>query len=113
MVVGTEFYNGKFNDGKFNPEQEGYFEPISIVTLDSLNLPKVDFIKIDTEGYEAPILRGARETIKRCRPIISMSAYHNPNDKTELPALLNSITPYRCELHRGSEEDFICKPILD
>jgi FkbM family methyltransferase len=42
--------------------------PVEVRTLDSLNLPRVDFIKIDTEGCEPAVLRGATETIKRCRP---------------------------------------------
>lgn len=37
-------------------------------TLDSFALQDVDFIKIDCEGYELFVVRGAEETIKRCRP---------------------------------------------
>ncbi len=83
--------------------------PVQIKTLDSFNLP-ADFIKIDTEGYEANILRGAAETLKKYKPIIVMSAYHKPNDETELPALLNSIVPYDCELRQDCEKDFTCTP---
>jgi len=43
---------------------------IPMHTLDSFALSEVDFIKIDTEGYELPILRGAAETIKRDMPVI-------------------------------------------
>lgn len=43
---------------------------IPMHTLDSFNLHDVDFIKIDTEGYELFVIRGAEETIKRCRPIM-------------------------------------------
>lgn len=38
--------------------------------LDNLKLPKIDYIKIDCEGYENTILRGAKETILRDRPIM-------------------------------------------
>jgi FkbM family methyltransferase len=38
--------------------------------LDSLELPKIDYIKIDCEGYENTILRGARETIMRDQPVM-------------------------------------------
>ncbi len=43
---------------------------IPMVTLDSVGLTDVDFIKIDCEGYEENVLRGAIETIKRDRPVI-------------------------------------------
>jgi FkbM family methyltransferase len=86
--------------------------PVGVKTIDSLDM-EVDFIKMDTEGYEANILEGARETIKKWKPVIVMAAYHKPSDKTELPALLNNIMPYDCELkHDGTDEDFVCKPIL-
>ncbi|MBX3603202.1 MAG: FkbM family methyltransferase [Rubrivivax sp.] len=44
--------------------------PIQMRTLDSFNLSAVDFVKIDCEGYEELVLRGAVETIQRCRPVI-------------------------------------------
>lgn len=85
--------------------------PVAIRKLDDVGIKqKVDFIKIDTEGYEAPILRGAIATIKRSQPIIAMSAYHHVGDKTELPKLLNTIAPYRCELRNDFEEDLVCTP---
>jgi FkbM family methyltransferase len=40
------------------------------ITIDSLNLPHVDGIKIDTEGHELWVCKGAAETIKRCRPVV-------------------------------------------
>jgi len=83
--------------------------PVDIKTIDGLNIP-MDFLKMDTEGYEANILKGAAGTIKKYRPIIAMSAYHKPDDKTELPKLLNGIAPYDCELRHDAEDDLICKP---
>jgi len=83
---------------------------VKIKTIDSLNI-RCDFLKMDTEGYEVNILKGATKTIKKWKPIIAMSAYHKPNDKKELPLLLNSIAPYKCELFHDAEEDFICKPL--
>ena len=45
---------------------------IRIETIDSIVPPdrKVGMIQLDVEGYEAAALEGARETIRRCRPII-------------------------------------------
>jgi len=41
-----------------------------IEELDSYAIDDVDFIKIDVEGYELHVLKGAEETIKKCRPDI-------------------------------------------
>jgi FkbM family methyltransferase len=40
------------------------------ITLDDLNLPRADLIKIDIEGMEMEALEGARETIEKCQPIV-------------------------------------------
>jgi len=41
---------------------------IPLRKLDSLRLPNVGVIKIDTEGYEIPILQGAKQTIQKYQP---------------------------------------------
>ena len=43
---------------------------IQTKTLDSFNIPKVDFMKIDVEKHEVSLIQGAKETINRCDPII-------------------------------------------
>ncbi len=43
---------------------------VPLMTLDSLELPRLDFLKIDVEGMEEDVLKGALETIKRCKPQI-------------------------------------------
>lgn len=45
-------------------------EVVKMKPLDSFNLQKVHYIKVDTEGYELEVLKGARLTIKKWRPII-------------------------------------------
>lgn len=45
-------------------------QDVEMITLDQLNLSNVGFIKIDCEGYEFNVVKGAVETITRCRPII-------------------------------------------
>ncbi len=39
-------------------------------TVDALNLDDVGFIKVDTQGSDLRVLRGAERTIRRCRPVI-------------------------------------------
>lgn len=43
--------------------------------IDSLNLERVDFVKLDTEGTEPLVLEGMRETILRCRPKMLIELY--------------------------------------
>lgn len=43
---------------------------VQMKTLDSFEFEDVDFMKLDTEGYEEFILRGGEETIRRCWPAI-------------------------------------------
>jgi FkbM family methyltransferase len=40
--------------------------------LDELEVGKIDFIKVDIDGYESRMFRGAENTLKRWKPIILM-----------------------------------------
>jgi len=66
-------------------------------TLDSLvesgEIPRVDFVKADIEGSERNLLAGARETIRRFHPRLSLCIYHRPDDKEVLTELLLDIEP--------------------
>jgi len=41
-------------------------------SLDSFDLTDVDYIKIDVDGFEIPVLQGAQETLKRNNPVINI-----------------------------------------
>ena len=43
---------------------------VECITIDSLNLDKIDFIKLDVEGYEKDVLLGGINTIKKFKPLI-------------------------------------------
>jgi FkbM family methyltransferase len=43
-------------------------ERLEIVTVDSLDLPRLDFLKIDVEGMEVEVMQGAAASIARWRP---------------------------------------------
>ena len=68
-----------------------------ITTLDSYvnenNLPRVDFIKLDVEGAELDVLRGAAATIARFKPILALSAYHKWDDFWTLMNFVKSVRP--------------------
>lgn len=40
--------------------------------IDDFNLPVLDFMCLDIEGYEVPALKGAPETLDRCKPVLQL-----------------------------------------
>jgi FkbM family methyltransferase len=53
-------------------------QQVRVTPLDAYALPTCQLIKIDVEGMEEEVLRGARETIGRCQPILYVE-----NDREE------------------------------
>ena len=49
-----------------------YNGSINLQTLDSYNFQDVDIIKIDVEGFEIPVLNGAKQTILSQQPWIQI-----------------------------------------
>ena len=70
---------------------------IRIRALDDMDLPALGLLKVDVEGYEAEVIRGATQTIRRCRPVIYIE-----NDRAakqdELIALIYALD-YRLYWH--------------
>lgn len=57
---------------------------------------RVDFIKMDVEGGEAHILKGAMGTIRKHRPKLAVAIYHEPDHFWDYPCLLlDALTDYR------------------
>lgn len=54
------------------------------------NIERVDFIKVDIEGAERLLLKGARKTILKFKPKIAISSYHYPDDPEVLKEIINS-----------------------
>ncbi len=64
------------------------------MTIDSVVTDEqVSFIKMDIEGAEMSALRGARETIKRCKPRMAISIYHSNEDMLDIPEYIHSLVP--------------------
>lgn len=98
-----------------NPEQSGLSsvvvkpgdkfvsQKIKLTTLDKYFITrkeKISFIKIDTEGYEPRVLRGAKELINRDRPIIYIEL-GGDHQQTSIEALkiLKELN-YTCEAEK-------------
>jgi hypothetical protein len=86
------------------PAGAGYtVEKIAIRQMDevlkSLNVSRVDFVKIDVEGFEGQVLRGAAQTLATNRPLVVLELNHwclNAFQRTSVPDFfdfLRSIFP--------------------
>lgn len=66
---------------------------VPLITLDSLGLDNLTHVKLDAEGGEYEVLRGARETLIRCRPILSIEIEerHRPGSTHSVPAYLDAL----------------------
>jgi FkbM family methyltransferase len=62
----------RVDNGSHTRVSDGATGKVVMLRLDAFCLEACDFIKVDAEGYEAKILRGARETILRHRPVINV-----------------------------------------
>ena len=68
-----------------NYDAESTYE-VDMVSIDSLKLPKVDFIKIDIEGMEMEALAGARKTLNKHKPMLLVE--HMKSDEVRIKAFL-------------------------
>lgn len=68
---------------------------------------QVTYIKMDVEGAEAEVLKGARNTIISCRPRLAVSIYHKTEDIFVLPELILAYySGYRFYMRHYSFSDY-------
>jgi hypothetical protein len=82
-------------------ESSGFFEAgkkviqVELVGLDDFvkenKIPQIDFIKADIEGMERDLLAGAKATIAKFKPKLSLCIYHRPDDKQVLTKIIKGI----------------------
>jgi FkbM family methyltransferase len=63
---------------------------VPLVTVDGLGLEDVRFVKIDVDGHEVPVLRGAAETIRRDQPRLLIEVEHRIQPTGNVTDLLES-----------------------
>ena len=77
-----------------------------MITLDSLKLERLDFMKVDVEGYELNVLKGGEETIKRYRPVIWCEALTDRHKKM----LQQYLKSFDYSISRLSDTNFLFLP---
>ncbi|MGG5821672.1 FkbM family methyltransferase [Falsiroseomonas sp. HW251] len=66
---------------------------VAVITVDSLELRDLAHMKVDAEGFEQEVLEGSRETLRRCRPVLSLELEerHRAGATRDVPALLAAL----------------------
>ncbi len=64
-----------------NKRKEKALQEVASTLLDSFGFTDVDFIKVDCEGYEYHVLRGAEQTILDNKPVIIVEQKPNKGKK--------------------------------
>jgi len=65
------------NTGSIEVHGDG---PIPQFRIDDLDLPHLDFLQLDVEGYELKALEGAADTIDKHSPVIMLESYEHGAD---------------------------------
>lgn len=67
----------------------------------------INFIKLDIEGAERRAIYGSKKLINRCKPVMTISLYHYPDDIWEIPLLINTISDsYKMYIKQHSYNSF-------
>lgn len=93
-------YSQPGNFGALSVGNNGY--SVQLVPLDNFVLPKVNFIKIDVEGFESDVIRGAKKTIQSSRPFI----YAENNRKEKSLELINLIKYSKYDVYQHSVKGY-------
>ena len=89
---------------------------IKMSTLDKFvyeNNINVGLIKTDLEGFEQPFLEGAIDTIKKYRPILMISIYHNYKDFFEIKPMIEELNlGYKFYIYKSNYKYVIVDTML-
>lgn len=84
-------------DSFVRPIENARYIEAPLTTIDKLvgelELPRVDFIKMDIEGAEQKAVAGAKKTIAAFRPRMALCIYHVAGDERMVPKLVADIVP--------------------
>jgi FkbM family methyltransferase len=79
---------------------------VDTTSIDAMSLPRLDFFKLDVEGYEVPALTGAIDTIQQYRPWIWVEYFITGADA--IKQALSELTDY--EFLIVDYQNMLCAP---
>jgi FkbM family methyltransferase len=81
---------------------------IQMRTLDSMDLPPADYIKLDCEGYEYNIILGGENYIKSCKPVIVVEQkFHKDTGTTDNGEAVELLMSWGAKLLQQKKHDLI------
>lgn len=117
IALGNRKGKMKFNAANYGSGMinERVGNSIDVDTLDNvLDGARVDFIKMDIEGFEYEAISGAKNTIQTHKPICAISVYHKREDFYKLVLLLKKLNPDYCfyfRQYRYTPTETVCYAI--
>ena len=90
---------------------------INLMSIDDFvaekNLSRVDFIKVDVEGSDVNVLKGAEQTLRSFFPKVSVATYHQPYHAKQILGLFKGISSkYRCSFSGTANYGTECRPLM-
>ena len=79
---------------------------VDVTSIDAMDLPRLDFFKLDVEGYEVPALTGAIRTIQKYRPWIWVEYFITGTDP--IKQALISVPDY--DYYIADYQNMLCMP---
>jgi FkbM family methyltransferase len=98
-------------------EGVGFLRSVDGVSLDdwanSARIERLDYLKIDAEGSDLEVLRGARKCLERWRPVVAVTTYHHPNHCNEMVEYLSSLSlGYQFRAKGVITFDSVARPVM-
>lgn len=89
---GASFFAYGSDNSRITQDYVG-FNIDTVLVDDIVKNENVTFIKYDLEGADIPAIKGAERTIRRCKPKLALSIYHNIEDLWEIPLMVKEMVP--------------------
>ena len=102
-------FSGKDVTVTLSDQPAGEGPGLFVARLDDL-IDEMSYLKLEIEGAELGALNGARDLIRRQRPVMAISAYHKPTDFPDLTGFVRELDMgYTMKLrHQSLEAGVLC-----